>query len=88
MGLGRCAAAWVSKHVVQHDGAPPHFSLAIRDHLDTIWATVNRSWWPDCLACTFSRLDPARLLPVTLYEIPVASKEDLLARVMAAADVG
>ena len=59
----------------------------------TIWATVDRSRWPDCLACTFSRLDPASLLPgghmkSFIYETPGASEEDLLARVMGAADVG
>ena len=45
------------------------------------------------MACMFSRLDPARLLPVVsheslTYETPVASEEDLPSRVMAMADGG
>ena len=48
----------------QHDDAPPHFTRAVRVSGSKIWANLDRSWWPDCLACTFTRPDSARLLPV------------------------
>ena len=50
----------------QRGRAPPHFSLVIRDHLDQ---RFGQQWWPDCLYCSLSRLDLARLLPVESYEI-------------------
>ena len=58
-----------------------------------IWANVDRSWSPVCLFCTFTWPDSARLLPVGPHEQlvlrdPVDSEEELLVRVMAAADVG
>ena len=42
---------------------------------------MDRLWWPNFLACTFTRPDSTRLLSVD-------SEEDLLAQVMAAMDVG
>ena len=67
------------------------FTCCPRPFGPTIWATVDRSWLPDCLACMFSRLDHGRLwvhMKSLNYDTPVATEEDLLAQVMAATDIG
>ena len=78
----------------QHDGAPPHFTRAVRGHLDR---RFGQSWigsdgpiaWPA------PSLDLTPLehflwghMKSFVYKTPVDSEEDLLARVMAAADIG
>ena len=77
----------------QPDGAPPHFSPAVRDHLDQ-W--FGQKWighggpiaWPAC-SPDLTPLDYYLWghMKSLIYETPVASKEDLLAQVMTAADV-
>ena len=44
------------------------FTCGLSSSGPMIWATADRSWWPDCLDCTFSWLDPAKL-PVGSNEI-------------------
>ena len=58
-----------------------------------IWANVDRSWWPDCLASMFTWPESARLLPVRPHEELglrdlFDSEEDLMAWIMAEADIG
>ena len=88
-----CATACASKHVVSARWHTNSFYLCgSRSSESKIWANMDRSWWPDCLACMFTRPDSARLLPVGSHEElglrdPVDPGEDLLTLVMAAADV-
>ena len=78
----------------QHDGAPPHFTCAVRCHLDQ---RFGQTWigrggpiaWPAC-SPDLTPLDYflwGHMMSL-VYEIPVDSEEDLLVRVMAATDVG
>ena len=78
----------------QHDGAPAHFAFAIRRHLDKRFGLqwIGRGGpiaWPprspDLIPLDYYLWGHMKNL---IYEIPVESEEDLLARVMAAADVG
>ena len=71
----------------QHDGAPPNFSFAVRDHRNQ---RFGQQWigpivWP-LRSPDFTPL--WGYMKYLIYEIPVASEEDPLARVMAATDVG
>ena len=78
----------------QHYGAPHHFSLAVRDHLDQ---RFGQQWigrgdtiaWP-ARSPDLSPLDYYLWVHMKslIYETPLASVEDILARVMIAADVG
>lgn len=75
----------------QHDGAPAHFSLAVREHLHQ---TFGERWigrggptsWPprspDLTPVDFFLWGHMKNL---VYETPVETEEDLVARVMAAA---
>ena len=64
-----CVAACASKHVVSARWRTTSFySFGSNSSGSEIWANVNRSWWPDCLTCTFTRLDSARLFPVGPHE--------------------
>ena len=78
----------------QHDGAPSHFSLAVRDQLD-------QRFDQQCIGCGGPLAWPARspdFIPLDyylwgymkslIYETPVASEEDLLDRIISPADVG
>ena len=78
----------------QHDGAPPHLTRVIRGHLDRrFW----RTWlglggliaWPgrssDQTPLDYFLWSHMKSL---VYETPVDSEEDLIAQVMAAADIG
>ncbi|KAJ8870411.1 hypothetical protein PR048_029433 [Dryococelus australis] len=63
----------------------------IENHLIFLLRTDLR--WPDCLACTFTQLDSARLLPVgphggVIYETPVESEEGLLVRIVVVVYLG
>ena len=78
----------------QHDSAPPHFSLVIRDHLDQRFgqqwigrggSITSPARSPDLTRLGYYLLDYMKSL---IYEIPVASEEDLLAWVIAATDIG
>ena len=78
----------------QYDGASPHFIRAVLDHLDKI---LGQTWirrggpiaWP-ALSSDLTPLDYLLWGHVKsfVYETPVNSEEDLLARIIAAADVG
>ncbi|KAJ4447246.1 hypothetical protein ANN_09250 [Periplaneta americana] len=76
---------------VQHDGAPPHFSLAVREHLDRrfeqrwigrggpiVWPPLS----PDLTPLNFFLWG---LMKSLVYEAPVETAEDLVARVVVAA---
>ena len=78
----------------QHNGAPPHFIRAVRDHLVR---RFGQTW----IGCGGSIAWPAHSPDLTpldyflwghikslVYETPVDSEEELLARVMAAMHVG
>ncbi|KAJ4430775.1 hypothetical protein ANN_19366 [Periplaneta americana] len=76
---------------VQHDGAPPHFSLAVREHLDRRFeqrwigrggpiARPPRS--PDLTPLDFFLWGRMKSL---VYETPIETAEDLVARVVVAA---
>ena len=77
----------------EHNGTPPHFSLAVRDHLDQRFRQqwIGRGgpivWHPRS-----PDLTPLYYLwshmKSLIYKTPVASEEDLLIWVKAAADVG
>ena len=89
-----CATAGVSKHVVFARWRTTSFySYGSGSYGSKILAKVDKSRWPDCLTCAFTRPDSARLLPVGLheelgFETPVDSEGDLQARLMAAANFG
>ena len=85
--------ACASKHVVSARLCTISYFTCTTSSDPRIWATVNRSWWLDCLACTFSRFDPVRLLPVGSHAILdlrdlYGTREIPTGRVMAAAVVG
>ena len=69
------------------------FTCGQRSSGATIWATMDKSWWPiawparspDLILLDYYLWGHMKPL---IYETPLASKEDLLARVMAAADFG
>ncbi len=75
----------------QHDGAPAHFSRGVREFLD---ATYGEHWigrggpkvWPprspDLTSLDFFLWGHLKSL---VYETPVESQEDLVARIVAAA---
>ena len=92
--LGRRATACVSKHILSAWWlTTSFFTCGPRSSGPTTWAIVNRSWWPNYLACTFSRFDLARLLPMGSHEIldlqdPCGIWGRPTARVMAVTDVG
>ena len=67
--LGRCVTAYASEHVVSVQCCTTSFySCGSRSSGSKIWANVDRSWWPDCLACMFIWSHSARLLPVRPHE--------------------
>ena len=67
--FGKCATACASKHVVSSPWrATSFYSSGSRSSGSKIWAKEDRSWWSDCLACTFTRYDSSRLLPVEPHE--------------------
>ena len=77
----------------QHDGAPPHFTRAVRGHLDRrfrqMWIVrggpiVWSAHSPDLTPLDFFLWGLMRSL---VYETPVDSEEDLMAWVMTAADI-
>ncbi|XP_068084439.1 outer dense fiber protein 2 [Anabrus simplex] len=68
----------------QHDGAPPHFSLSVRDLLHQRF----EQWWIGRGGPIAWPVHSPKNMKTLIYETPVESNEDLLARVMAAADVG
>ena len=84
-----CVQTWF-----QHDGAPPHFTRAVRGYLDR---RFGQTWldrgdpidWParspDLTPLDYFLWGHMKSL---VYETPVDSEEDLLARGMTAADVG
>ena len=69
IALGRCPSACASKHVVSAQWCTTSFySCGLRSSGSKIWAIVDRSWWPNFLACTFNRPDFARLFPEGPHE--------------------
>ena len=68
----------------QHDSAPPHFTLAVWDHLDQ---RFGQNWIgrggpigsPDLTTLDYFLWSHMKS---SIYEIPVESEEDLLAKVM------
>ena len=67
--LGRCATARSSKHVVWlwwH--ITSFYSCSLGSCGSKIWANLDRSWGPDCLACMFTWPDSAKLLTVGPHE--------------------
>ena len=91
--LGRWATACASKHVLSAWRRTPHFTHAVQGHLDQrfgqMWtdrggpiAWPARS--PDLTPLDYFLWGHMKSL---VYETPVDSEEDLLARVMAAADM-
>lgn len=77
----------------QHDGAPAHFAINVRAHLD---ATFGRKWigrggpvaWPprspDLSPLDFFVWGHMKSL---IYDTPIETEEDLIARIMIAARV-
>ena len=78
----------------QHDGAPAHFALAVRGHLDQRFGLqwIGRggsiAWPPRSPDLTPLDYYLWGHMKTLIYETPVESEEDLLARLMAAVDVG
>ena len=78
----------------QHDGAPPHFTREVRGHLElTFGQTRNGRSGPTASHAHSPDLTPLDYflwghMKSLVYETFVDSEEDVLARVMAPADVG
>ena len=76
---------------LQHDGAPAHFSLAVRDYLNEQFGDrwIGRegpvTWPPRSPDLTPLDFFLWGYMKSLVYETPVESEEDLLARIMAAA---
>ena len=89
--IGRCVIGHPLLPFVQHDGAPPHFAGAVRGHLNQCF---GRRWigrddpitWPprssDLTALDFFLWGHMKSL---VYQAPLATVGNLLARVMIAA---
>ena len=83
--LGRCATACASKHMVSARWCTiSFFTCGPTSSGPTIWATVDRSWWPDCLEAHSPNLTPLDYylwghMKSLIFETLMASEEDWLA---------